>query len=158
MDAEEWLQFVKTTEFLNSYQWRSARMLALKTHGARCQCCGATKEDGIIINVDHIKPRKTHPELALEQTNLQILCGPCNHGKGNWDATDWRIPEDKDERIYLARRGKPRIKHIFRNGDTLCKLYSCAGVRQEKFMLLSDEDAADRTICVQCRNAAIRST
>lgn len=30
------------------------------------------------------------PDLALSMDNLQVLCGDCNHGKGNWDVTDWR--------------------------------------------------------------------
>ena len=76
--------------FLASYEWRRARMQALKTHGPRCQCCGATPATGATINVDHIKPRRLFPHLALEQSNLQILCQECNHGKGNWDMTDWR--------------------------------------------------------------------
>lgn len=76
--------------FLDSYEWRSLRMRVIKKFGRRCQCCGATPEDGIKIHVDHIKPRKTHPELALAEDNLQVLCEDCNHGKGNWDSTDWR--------------------------------------------------------------------
>ena len=42
------------------------------------------------MNVDHIKPRKLFPNLALDSSNLQVLCEVCNHGKGNWDMTDWR--------------------------------------------------------------------
>lgn len=77
--------------FLSSYEWRKVRMVAIKKYGNSCQCCGASPKDGIVINVDHIKPRKTHPELALDVSNLQILCNVCNHGKGNWDDTDWRV-------------------------------------------------------------------
>lgn len=84
------LPFEATDAFLQSYQWRKARMQALITHGARCQCCGASPATGAVMNVDHIKPRKTHPELALEQSNLQVLCNECNHGKGNWSQADWR--------------------------------------------------------------------
>lgn len=65
-------------------------MLALKKYGPRCQCCGATPDSGAVMNVDHIKPRNLFPELALDVNNLQILCAECNHGKGNWDMTDWR--------------------------------------------------------------------
>lgn len=55
-----------------------------------CQSCGATPESGAVMNVDHIKPRKIYPELALTESNLQVLCHECNHGKGNWDMTDFR--------------------------------------------------------------------
>ncbi len=81
---------VTTTEFLSTYEWRKTRMVALKKYGARCQCCGATPATGAVIHVDHIKPRKLFPHLALDVDNLQVLCHECNHGKGNWDQTDWR--------------------------------------------------------------------
>jgi hypothetical protein len=77
-------------EFLSSYAWRRLRMEALRKHGARCQCCGASPSTGAVMNVDHIKPRKLFPDLALDIENLQVLCHDCNHGKGNWDQTDWR--------------------------------------------------------------------
>ncbi len=76
--------------FLSSFEWRKLRLKALKIHGAKCQCCGATPGSGAVMNVDHIKPRKKFPELALDINNLQILCADCNHGKGNWDQTDFR--------------------------------------------------------------------
>lgn len=77
-------------EFLMSFEWRRLRMMALKKYGPKCMCCGATPQTGAVMNVDHIKPRKTHPHLALDIDNLQVLCEECNHGKGNWDRTDWR--------------------------------------------------------------------
>ena len=76
--------------FLVSYQWRRKRMEVLTKHGARCQCCGVTPEQGAVMHVDHIKPRSKFPALALDIDNLQVLCDACNHGKGNWDTTDWR--------------------------------------------------------------------
>lgn len=81
---------VNSDEFLSSYEWRRLRMDVLVEHGARCQCCGQSAKDGIVIHVDHIKPRRLFPELALDRSNLQVLCEVCNHGKGNWDQTDWR--------------------------------------------------------------------
>lgn len=81
---------VSSDAFLSSYEWRKVRMQALKMYGPRCQCCGATPADGAVMNVDHIKPRKLYPDLALDVNNLQVLCAECNHGKGNWDTTDWR--------------------------------------------------------------------
>lgn len=78
-------------------------MEALKKHGARCQCCGASPQTGAVINVDHVKPRKLFPELALSLDNLQILCHECNHGKGNWDQTDWRPDEFDPEHVAHLR-------------------------------------------------------
>lgn len=82
--------FEATAAFLLSYEWRTLRMQVLVKRGPRCECCGATPKDGIRINVDHIKPRRKHPELALVESNLQVLCDVCNQGKGNWNETDWR--------------------------------------------------------------------
>lgn len=76
--------------FLKTFEWRQLRMIVLKKRGARCECCGASPRDGIVIHVDHIKPRRKYPELALTESNLQVLCEVCNHGKGSWDETDWR--------------------------------------------------------------------
>jgi len=81
---------VTTTQFLETYEWRKLRMEALKKYGPKCMCCGATPATGAVMNVDHIKPRKLFPSLAMSLDNLQILCHDCNHGKGNWDRTDWR--------------------------------------------------------------------
>lgn len=82
----------KIDAFYSTKEWRQVRYLALKQCGARCQCCGASAADGARLNVDHIKPRGRYPELALCLSNLQVLCGACNHGKGGWDETDWREP------------------------------------------------------------------
>lgn len=87
---------VKTDAFLSTYEWRRVRMEALKKYGAVCQCCGASPSTGAVMNVDHIKPRKLFPQLALDLDNLQVLCHECNHGKGNWDMTDWRPDELTD--------------------------------------------------------------
>jgi len=81
---------VASKDFLETFAWRKLRMEALKKYGPKCMCCGATPATGAVMNVDHVKPRKLFPALALDINNLQILCHECNHGKGNWDQTDWR--------------------------------------------------------------------
>jgi 5-methylcytosine-specific restriction endonuclease McrA len=88
---------VASDAFLSTFQWRKVRMEALKKYGPRCQCCGATPATGAVMNVDHIKPRKKWPSLALDVNNLQVLCHDCNHGKGNWDDTDWRALKNPHE-------------------------------------------------------------
>ena len=76
--------------FYLSQEWRELRYRVLKAYGARCQCCGATPADGVKMHVDHIKPRYYYPELSLVESNLQVLCEPCNLGKRHLDTTDWR--------------------------------------------------------------------
>ena len=88
-------------DFLQSFEWRKVRMEALKKYGAKCQCCGATPAHGAVMNVDHIKPRKLFPHLALDLNNLQVLCHDCNHGKGNWDMTDWRERNESPVQLDL---------------------------------------------------------
>jgi 5-methylcytosine-specific restriction endonuclease McrA len=64
----------------------------LRKHGWFCCLCGHGGSHRNPIQVDHIKPISTHPELSLVQSNLQVLCRDCNLGKGNSDTIDWRKP------------------------------------------------------------------
>lgn len=77
-------------DFLQSKAWKRLRLQALNLHGRCCQCCGASPSTGAVLNVDHVLPRRLFPDLALRLDNLQVLCGDCNEGKGNWDMTDAR--------------------------------------------------------------------
>lgn len=76
--------------FFASDRWKKLRYQALKNCGSKCLCCGASGADGVVIHVDHVKPRYHFPELQWELSNLQVLCSDCNIGKGAWDETDWR--------------------------------------------------------------------
>lgn len=81
-------------DFLRTSEWAFVRMQALDGFRAAgkfyCHCCMALPEPGAPLHVDHVKPRKFFPELALVVGNLQLLCPTCNKGKGNWSQTDWR--------------------------------------------------------------------
>ena len=81
---------MKSSEVYKTAEWRRIRMVAIQKYGARCQCCGRSAKDGIIIHVDHIKPISKYPELAFDVDNLQILCEECNQGKSNLFETDFR--------------------------------------------------------------------
>lgn len=77
-------------DFYKSKAWLDLRYMALRNSDGRCECCGATAQDGVKIHVDHIKPRSKFPELALKLNNLQVLCDDCNYGKSNYYNDDWR--------------------------------------------------------------------
>jgi len=77
--------------FYNSDEWKRVRYKALYSNNGCCELCGRSKRvDGVILHVDHIKPRSTYPNLTLVESNLQVLCGDCNIGKVNLDEVDWR--------------------------------------------------------------------
>ena len=80
LDAAHW-------SFTRSPEWRALRLEAIKRYGTRCAKCG---KDWKPINIDHIKPRRFYPHLALDINNLQPLCGPCNKEKGNGPPVDYR--------------------------------------------------------------------
>ena len=69
----------KPKNFLMSKEWKELKKLAKIKYGIKCLKCGSTKN----INIDHVKPRKFYPELALDINNLQPLCSWCNKNKGN---------------------------------------------------------------------------
>jgi len=77
-------------EFFNSRSWKILRYQAFEKYGNKCCCCGGSPSDGLTMHVDHILPKSTHPESALDLNNLQILCEDCNVGKINQWETDWR--------------------------------------------------------------------
>lgn len=93
----------RSEKFFESDAWKKLRYKALQICGAKCQCCGATQRDGVLLHVDHIKPRYHHPELELDLMNLQVLCADCNIGKGAGDDTDWRTDAERHMAEIVAK-------------------------------------------------------
>lgn len=86
-------------KFYKSKEWRALRLIAMKRDNFECQHC---KRNGKVttrntinkygkptkMDVNHIKPIKTHPHLALTLDNLEYLCVDCHN-----------IADGKDEMI-----------------------------------------------------------
>ena len=91
LDKEKKKKKKATKGFYRSEEWFQLRYAVLRKYEAKCMCCGRSpKEHGIVIHVDHIKPRSKYPKLELSFDNMQLLCAACNYGKSNIDNTDWR--------------------------------------------------------------------
>lgn len=58
-------------------RWQVLRQQILERDGWKCCTCGERRR----LEVDHIKPVRTHPELSFEPRNLQVLCGACHSRK-----------------------------------------------------------------------------
>jgi 5-methylcytosine-specific restriction protein A len=55
-------------------RWKTLRLQALRRDGFRCRDCGARGR----LEVHHVRPVRTHPELAYDLANLRSLCGSCH--------------------------------------------------------------------------------
>ena len=77
-------------DFYQTDMWREVRFKAFRRDVGRCCLCGRSKKmHGVTVYVCHIKPVRTHPQLALSLDNVQCLCKDCKIGRGQ-DETDWR--------------------------------------------------------------------
>lgn len=81
---------VEKYDFYKTKEWRALRVKVLLKQGKKCCLCGSTPKEGIVLHVDHIKPRSLYPKLELVESNLQVLCEDCNLGKSNLYTEDWR--------------------------------------------------------------------
>jgi len=70
-------------DFYLTREWKNVRWGVLIASHGKCAMCGSGKENGVILHVDHIQPRSKFPTLELSPSNLQVLCEPCNIGKGS---------------------------------------------------------------------------
>ena len=59
----------------------SMRYEVLRRDSFRCQLCGASASDGVLLHVDHIIPVSKGGKT--EFSNLRTLCDRCNLGKGD---------------------------------------------------------------------------
>lgn len=116
-------EFIASPAFLQTHQWARARYEAFRANRLahkrlQCDLCGHGPHDGFEMNVDHIKGRHSHPHLALEQSNLQVLCGDhpaqgkgCNAGKGRKYQDDWR----QENHPYNPQRFLSSLSRLLRS-------------------------------------------
>lgn len=93
MNIEKVLEHIRNDTMIKFYQskpWRKIRMVAIKRANYECEHCrkkGKLTTANTInkygrktkMDVNHIKPVKTHPHLALELDNLEYLCVNCHN-------------------------------------------------------------------------------
>lgn len=93
MEVKCELRRMERASFCSTAVWKELRYRVLKASSGKCSLCGASASGGAVLHVDHIKPKSLFPDLALDESNLQVLCADCNIGKSNKDDTDWRASE-----------------------------------------------------------------
>ena len=86
----------ETKKFYRTDEWQSLRKEYMEKNKAKyfeCNYCGENVSLNKTLNIDHIKPLKTHWNLRLDINNLQILCQDCNKFKAS------KQNDPKDEAI-----------------------------------------------------------
>lgn len=63
--------------YVHPGRWIALRQQALRRDDFKCVQCGARGR----LEVDHIQPVITHPQLTYELSNLQSLCTKCHINK-----------------------------------------------------------------------------
>jgi len=66
-----------SAQVCRTMRWKAMRMQTLERDGWACVQCGERRR----LEVDHVQPVKTHPELSFSLGNLQSLCGKCHARK-----------------------------------------------------------------------------
>lgn len=74
-------------------RWKVLRMAILERDGFRCRHCGC----GGRLEVDHVKPVRTHPDLSYEPGNLQALCPGCHTKKTRVECGHKPLPDDRQK-------------------------------------------------------------
>ena len=80
-------------------QWAVLRLMARRRDGFACVQCGKKGR----LEVDHVKPIRTHPELALELGNLQSLCTICHSRKTRLETGMGDLPPERQAWRDLLR-------------------------------------------------------
>ena len=90
----------RSASVIRSRRWRALRLEALRRDGFGCIQCGARGR----LEVDHIQPVRTRPDLAYSLENLQTLCPRCHSrktrievgmGKPNPERDKWKKSIDR---------------------------------------------------------------
>jgi 5-methylcytosine-specific restriction endonuclease McrA len=87
--------------FYASSAWRNVRKIVLTRDHGFCVICRKTMPR---MQVDHIKPRKQFPHLALDLNNLRTLCPYC-HSKAD---TSLGRSADYKARPFIGADGFPK--------------------------------------------------
>jgi 5-methylcytosine-specific restriction enzyme A len=95
-DREYWEEVPDHEVFggTRSSHWPSVRAKFVKAH-PRCEACGVAKG----LNVHHIRPYQSNPELELDPTNLITLCREHHLSighLGNWHRANPNVSRDAE--------------------------------------------------------------
>jgi len=78
--APAWKGGVAESNISRSPRYKRFKRYVLERDNHQCVMCGSTEK----VEVDHIKPQKTHPELRFDVRNGRTLCFSCHKKTPTW--------------------------------------------------------------------------
>lgn len=76
---------------LRTKRWKALRLEALRRDDYKCVKCGRRGR----LEVDHVLPVRTHPDLSWTLSNLQTLCASCHTRKTRVECGHKELPEPR---------------------------------------------------------------
>lgn len=67
-----------------SAEYSAWRKEVFERDGHACVKCGATKDDGVLLDADHIKPFASNQNKRFDVKNGRVLCRPCHRKEPTW--------------------------------------------------------------------------
>ena len=101
----------KQREFYSSPEWQALRRRVIREEGERCYICSKLAS-GSDLAVDHIRPRSKFPHLALERSNLHVICRFCNSAKGAMDPDAYLDLAPGDSSATAPPVDRPLVGHL----------------------------------------------
>lgn len=92
-------------------RWVALRHAVLERDGWACVTCGARGR----LEVDHIHPVRSHPDLAYDPANCQTLCAVCHSRKTNVEMGRSPVSAERQkwrDSVSALMRGGRIHKHI----------------------------------------------
>ena len=73
---DDWRRFSRPV--LKTKRWQVLRQIVLERDGWACVDCGTRRGR---LEIDHVKPVRSNPELAFDPANCAVRCSSCHTRK-----------------------------------------------------------------------------
>jgi hypothetical protein len=103
---------------------KKTRFEVFKRDGFRCQYCGASAPDVLLLVVDHIQPVAKGGKNNI--LNLITACQPCNAGKGARELSDNSVLEKQRDQLQELSERREQLEMMIQWKSGLCDLRASA--------------------------------
>ena len=63
--------------------------------------------------------------------------------------------EEMSTGVYLAKKRKSKVVHLWTGKDTVCRMYSTGGIKSAEYEIITN--TLGRNICTMCSQIAIKN-